>query len=157
MSILDLKVWLQTEGQTWILYEFYHKALASRDVVHARSAMPMHMKRTILTQEVLRVLRNCSRRLPWEEVCTHVENYCARMQFSGHSLEMRSQVVRSALHAYDTMVQRDESGEVPFHRPKTWKKEERVTRRRNRRRYWFRGRKKENKLCFSCQQPQEVN
>ena len=144
IPMLDLKAWLQEiEGRTWVMYEYYHKDLASRDVIHARSAMPLHMKRTILAQEVLRILRNCSRRLQWENVCKHVQYFCARMQYSGHSPEMRAQVVKSALHAYDRMVQRDENGEVPFHRPKEWKKEERMKSRRARRRDWFRGRKNE--------------
>ena len=145
IPMLDLKAWLQEiEGRTWVMYEYYHKNLASRDVVNARSAVPQHMKRTILTQEVLRIFRNCSWKLPWEDVCKHVQNFCARMQYSGHSQQMRAQVVQSALHAFDRMVQRDESGEVPFHRPKEWKKEERVRSRRARRRDWFRGRKNKN-------------
>ena len=69
--------------------------------------MPWKDKRTILTQEILRVLKNCSRRLPWEEVCTHVETYCSRMQFSGYDKRFRTQVVQSALSAYDKMLEKD--------------------------------------------------
>ena len=83
------------------MYEFYHKDVASRAVINARPAMPLKTMTTILTQEVLRVLMNCRRHLPWEEVSKHVEEYCARMQFSGHSMKMRGRVVRSALNAYD--------------------------------------------------------
>ena len=73
-----------------------------------------------MTQEILRVLRNCSRRLPWSEVCAHVETYLARMQYSGYHRRFRTEVVRSALNAYDKMVERDEEGVEPLYRPRGW-------------------------------------
>merc|ERR1711951_336870 len=83
IPILDLKVWLEKMKERFlVMHEFYHKEVASRAVINARSAMPQKTIRTVLTQEVLRILRNCSRHLPWEQVCKHVEEYCARMQFS---------------------------------------------------------------------------
>ena len=67
MPILDLKVWLASmfdevthESRVLVLHEYYHKDVASRAVINARSAVPWRDKRTILTQEILRVLRNCT-------------------------------------------------------------------------------------------------
>ena len=140
MPILDLKCWLGSkEGRPMLMHEFYHKDVASRGVINARSAMSQKTMRTILTQEVLRVLMNCSKHLPWEEVCKHVQEYCARMQFSGHSTRMRGQVVRSALNAYDKIREKDARGEVPMYRPREWNREEREENRRKKKRYWFRG------------------
>ena len=99
IPILDLKVWLARvfdivthDSLVLILHEFYHKDVATRAVIDARSAISCKAKRTILTQEVLRVLRNCSKHLQWKEVCAHVESYCARIQYSGYS---KSLVLRS--------------------------------------------------------------
>ena len=145
VPILDLKVWLEDhEGNKKIVHEFYHKDLASKAVVNSRSAMPKQTMRTILTQEVLRVLRNCSRYLPWNVVCTHVEEMSARMQFSGHDKKMRGQVIRSALNAYDKIKERHEKGEEPMYRPKGWKKAEREKKKREKKRTWFRGRDRKN-------------
>ena len=132
-----------------LMHEFYHKEVASRAVINARSAMPQKTMRTILTQEVLRVLMNCSRHLPWEEVSRHVEEYCARMQFSGHSLKMRGQVVRSALNAYDKIREKDERGETPMYRPREWNREEREENRRKKKRDWFRGKDGKKVWCSS--------
>ena len=85
-------------------------------VINARSAIPWRNKRTILTQEVLRILRNCSDQLPWSTICDHVSMFTARMQYSGYSEQFRAEVVRSALHAYDEMKDKDRKGEVPFYR-----------------------------------------
>ena len=146
MPILDLKVWLASifdetthESRVLVLHEYYHKDVASRAVISARSAVPWRDKRTILTQEVLRVLRNCSKYLPWSEVCAHVETYCARMQFSGYDKRFRTQVVRSALNAYDKMVEKDANGEEPMYRPRSWKRVERAKSRRAKMSEWFKG------------------
>ena len=67
LPILDLKVWVEsrekkTEGQVGkvsaITYEFHSKCMASKAVINARSALTWSTKRTVLTQEVLRVLMN---------------------------------------------------------------------------------------------------
>ena len=54
-------------------------------------AIPEKAKRTISlrAQEVVRILRNCSRMLPWKEVCGHVEEFCMIMQYSGYTEAFR--------------------------------------------------------------------
>ena len=144
IPILDLRVWLARvfdevtyESPVVLLHEYYHKEVASRAVISARSAVPWQAKRTILTQEILRVLRNCSRLLPWSEVCAHVETYLARMQYSGYSKRFRTEVVRSALHAFDRMLEKDKDGEVPLYRPRGWNEVERAKGRRAKKGDWF--------------------
>ena len=146
VPILDLKVWMEEvkEGEMKILHEFYHKDIASKAVINARSAMPKQTMRTVLTQEVLRVLRNCSRLLPWEIVCKHVERMSARMQFSGHDKKMRGEVIRSALNAYDIIKEKHEKGVEPMYRPKGWKKVEREKKKKEKKRTWFRGKDRKN-------------
>ena len=146
VPILDLRVWLAriydqvtNDAPCFLLHEYYHKEVASRAVISARSAVPWQAKRTILTQEILRVLRNCSRRLPWSEVCAHVETYLARMQYSGYHRRFRTEVVMSALNAYDKMVERDEEGVEPLYRPRGWNEVERAKRRRAKKGDWFKG------------------
>ena len=146
MPILDLGVWIQKmfdevthEVEVNVMHEYYYKEVATRAVVDARSAMPWSMKRTILTQEVVRVMRNCSRLLPWKDVCKHVEEFSMRMQFSGYDETFRAQVVRSALNAYNQMVAKDQQGEEPLYRPREWRKVERAKERRTKKGEWFRG------------------
>ena len=67
MPILDLKVWIEKhEAHAMIMHEFYSKEVSSKNVINAKSAIPWSTKRTVLTQEILRVLLNCSKRLPWD-------------------------------------------------------------------------------------------
>ena len=46
-----------------------------------------------------------------------------RLQFSGFRKEFRYDVFNSAKKAYGLMMQRDETGERPLHRPKEWERE----------------------------------
>ena len=78
--MLDLKMWVEEwNGIAHIIYEHYEKEIATKRVIHAQSAMPMHVKRTVLTQEMLRILLHCSRDLPWEIVQRHLSNFTMKM------------------------------------------------------------------------------
>ena len=72
-----------------ILYEYYRKDVASKAVINARSALLWSTKRTVLTQEVLRVWLNCSKLILWENVVQMVQEMVLRMQYSGYSKKFR--------------------------------------------------------------------
>ena len=42
------------------------------------------------------------------------------MQYSGYSKKCRTEVVKSALNAFNKMVEKDEAGEEPQNRPRVW-------------------------------------
>ena len=100
---------------------FYYKDVASKSVINARSALPWSCKQTILRQEVLRILLNCSRELPWEAIVAHVNHTMLRLQYSGYDWKFREEVVRSALAAYNRLVELDANGEKPLYRPREWR------------------------------------
>ena len=146
LPILDLKVWIETkeketekrgEKTSVIMYEFYSKSMASKAVINARSALNWSTKRTVLTQEVLRVLLNCSKMLPWERVVENVNEMVLRMQYSGYSKKFRYEVVDSALKAYREREKADREGERPLHRPKEWRKEEREQEKIGKKCSWY--------------------
>ena len=86
MPLLDLKIWVEKEeGRQKILFEFYWKPMATRSLILARSAMPSRIKRAALTQEALRILRNCSSDIPWKRKAEFLSDFCVRMKISGYS------------------------------------------------------------------------
>ncbi len=95
LPILDLKVWVNDENI--ILYEFYRKSMSSRLVMMQTSAMPKSMKRSVLTQEAIRILRNCSDQLPWSRVTTILSDFCLRMKISGYNERYRLNIIKSAI------------------------------------------------------------
>ena len=139
LPVLDLKMWILTlDGdKVRLLHEFYQKAVASRMVVHSRSSLPWSTKRTVLTQEVLRVLLRCSPELPRTTVKEHVETYMMRMQFAGYTPEFKGEVVQSAFNAHRKLCDMDRQVTQPLYRPKTWERVERQEERRRKKTNWF--------------------
>ena len=139
VPMLDLKMWRQTqERQTRILYEHYEKEMTTKSVIHRRSALPEQVKRTVLTQELLRILLHCSEHIPWKTTCKHVNNFMKKLQYSGYDQTFRHDITRSGLHAYKTIKERAEAGIRPINRPKEWKREERMKEKENKEQSWYR-------------------
>ena len=120
-----------------VMHEYYTKYVASKAVLNARSAVPYNMKRTVLTQEALRVLLNCSRELPWERVVFFLNDFMAREQFSGYGSAFRYQILNSAFVEYDRMSKCDADGSRPLFRPKGWNRDERVKEKRAKKFEWY--------------------
>ena len=121
-----------------VLHEFYAKEVLSKMMLSSRSALPVKVKRTVLTQEVLRVLLNCNPEIPWERTVGHVNNMMRRMQYSGYSKGFRYEIVQSALHAYRKIQELDQTGVKPMYRPKEWRQNERRKEKEEKRRSWYR-------------------
>ena len=64
--------------------------------IHARSAIPHKQQKNIFTKEVIRIMKNCSQALPWEEKAKHLEELSMRMQYSGHNKRIRKTVIKTA-------------------------------------------------------------
>ena len=143
LPLLDIKMWVENhktedKGPVGIvMYEFYAKEVSSKAVVHEKSAMPRSVKRTVLTQEVLRILLRCSPRLPWEVTTSHLNTFMMRMQYSGYDKNFRTQVLKSGLNAYENIKTKDQTGEQPMYRSKEWKRNERKKKKRQKKNDWF--------------------
>ena len=141
VPILDLKCWVEErceENATryTILHEHYIKDVSSKLVLHRDSAISIHSKRTILTQQCLRVLLNCSESLEETRRNEHLSFYMARLQSSGYDHAFRLDILKSALNAYEKKKEAEKEGEK-MHRERTWNRKERKKQKEQRKRNWF--------------------
>ena len=127
IPVLNLKVWTESNGgnRTTVIYEHYRKEVSTKSTVHYRSAMAMKQKRSILTQELLTIMINCSPLLNETKRKEHVNEYIKRLQFSGYNKEFRYDVYNAANKAYQKKVEESRAGIRPLHRPKSWRRDER--------------------------------
>ena len=138
VPMLDVRMWIdETEGRRRILYEHYEKEMATKMVIHAQSAIPMKTKRSVLTQEVLRIILHCSPTLPRQTVCKHINSLMTKIQFSGYDQRFRYEVLKSAKDAYQTMKDNAASNVRPIHRPKKWRKPERMKEKEKKKQNWY--------------------
>ena len=138
VPILDVQVWID-EHNNKIMHEYYTKEVASKEVVNMRSAMPLKNKRTIMTQEILRIIMRCSPTMPWPQIAKHISEYMLRMQNSGYPMKIREQVLDSALEAYRRIENDVKVGKRPRYRGREWCKEAREIDRREKQTTWFKG------------------
>ena len=95
VPILDLKCWIEKserDGKTYVMHEHYMKKMPSRLVIHRQSAISLKSKRTIITQQCLRVMLNCSELLDDEVRNRHGTYFMVQMQASGDDKQFRLEV-----------------------------------------------------------------
>ena len=135
LPILDLKVWVE---ENTILYEFYRKDMANRILMMSRSAMPSKIKRNVLIQEAIRILRNCSSRLKWDKIAEILTDFCVRMKLSGYNERYRLNIIQSAPRKWEEQKKQDKIGIRPLYRKKQWNRETRKQEKEMKKKQWFR-------------------
>ena len=108
LPMLDLKIWSgqTSSNENKIMYEHYMKDVSSRHVIHYRSAHPEDMKISVLVNEALRILRNCSKHLPKQNRTRHLQYLVNRMQYSGYPQIYRYEVISRALKIHNAVSRR---------------------------------------------------
>ena len=137
IPILDIQASINKDKQNKIEFEFYEKPTKNQRVIMSDSAIPSQQKRTILTQECLRRLRNTQVGLDKKVQVKHLNKFMVNMKNSGFNAKYRKEILDSAYKAFDEMVKADESGLKPLYRDKTWNKEKRKLEKQEKRLNWY--------------------
>ena len=99
LPMLDLKMWIEKDrnGIWRIMHSHYMKEVSSKYLIYQRSCHPSNMKLSVLVNEGLRICRNISIHLPWDESRQHLQEFVRRMHFSGFDEHMRAKVLSKVL------------------------------------------------------------
>ena len=91
LPILDLRVCINEvhPGVYKIVTTHYIKDVSTRAVINSKSSHPIQMKKNVMINEIMRILRNCNRFCPWEETANHISYFMKRLQFSGYDQDFR--------------------------------------------------------------------
>ena len=136
LPILDLKVWIgeTLPGVFKIITSHYMKDVSTRAVINNRSSHPMSMKKQVMVNEVLRILRNCNEFCSEEEVASHVSYFMKRLQFSGYEHQFRYEVVKRALAKHEEKTARND--------------EEQETQQKKKKNNWFKKKEDVDAVMF---------
>ena len=115
LPVLDLQVQVCNDR---IVTKFYKKPMATDKVIHRRSAISDRAKRSILVQEGVRRLYNCSPNLPWSVKSEIMQDFAVSMMKSGHSESFRSYVIEAVVSKYDRDLRAYCEGIKPLYRAK---------------------------------------
>ena len=142
IAVLDLKVNINESMNNRIDYEFYEKPTKNPKILQADSAINAASKRTILTQECLRRIRNTKVELGNDIRNKHLNEFMVKMKNSGQKKLYRRQILQSSLHAFEKMLEEDKNGTKPLFRDGKWNKENRMKSKENKKNNWYKNQTK---------------
>ena len=144
IPILDIQASINVNEQNRIDFEYYEKPTKNKFVILQSSALSSKQKRTILTQECLRIYRNTKIELGKGVQIKHLNNFMVKVKNSGYGVKFRKEILNSASQAFEKMIQDDKNGIKPLFRVKNWKIEERKVGKESKRMIWYKGFKTNN-------------
>ena len=68
---------------------------------------------------------------------TTKNNYMRKLQFSGYDKTFRYTVAKSAINAYEAIRDQEAQGTRPMHRPKDWRRVERMLEKEEKKKTWY--------------------
>merc|ERR1712237_244060 len=93
-----------------VMHSYYEKPVTSKLVMMSKTAHPQKQKMTTLSQEVVRRMRNTSRKVVTSERIEKLQKYHKKMKDSGYNEEMRKEVVKAGITGYYNMVEKEITG-----------------------------------------------
>ena len=143
VPILDVQASISEEKQNKIEFEYYEKPTRNKKVILSDSALTAKQKRTILTQECLRRLRNTQKDLGGDIQKKNLNNFMVKMKNSGYGAKYRKEILDSSYKAFNEMIKADQLGEKPLYRSKYYKKDIREDEKIKKRKNWYKNGQKE--------------
>ena len=125
-----------------IFFEFYTKPMKPQRTILASSANPEQQKRTTLTQECIRRLRNTRKQLSCVRKQEILSDYMQVLKNSGYQNTFRKEILKAGLHGYNKILEADELGKKPLYRAKNWRKSSRWLDSKKKSRNWLGGKYK---------------
>ena len=145
IPVLDVQANINKQKQNRLDFEFFEKPSKHKLVILSNSAISSSQKRTILTQECLRRMRNTKIELGNDVQIRYLNEFMVKMKNSGYDAIYRKQILDSAFNAYEKMVEADKSGAKPMYRDRDWnllaRKEEKKIKKLN----WYKNGEKDEK------------
>ena len=116
LPVLDLKMWVeQIEGEGGESYpelrhEYYEKGMVAPRVIDQKSALSERIKRTTLTQEVIRIRKNTSSSIRDGKKGEQMTRLSWKMWRSGYNEKSRREIIIAGLKGFQRLVDLEEKG-----------------------------------------------
>ena len=140
LPTLDMK--LRVSGSNLVLHGFYEKPTNSNVTVQRRTAMGEDAKIQILSNDLVRRLRNSSEELGKGAKVEIVDNYAQKLVNSGFRGEQLRRIVTNGIKGYESKLRRCREQGWRLHRSSTDSQGERIRRKLLGKSNWFRKRRK---------------
>ena len=120
-----------------VFFVHYDKPMKPKRTMMESSANSWQQKRTTLTQELMRRLRNTKKELSCQKKQQITSDFMQIMKNSGYSGKFRREILMSALNGYNKILEAEKSGEKPMYRMKDWRSSARWLENKRKARHWL--------------------
>ena len=129
-----------------MLHEHIEKEMKANLVLEQRSALNENTKVSNLSQEVVRILLNCSEELDNARRLEHLEKFTTKMSTSGYKLEYIRKMMVNGIKCYERKLLVSKMPETdrrfcPLHLPKAFRAGARRDKKMLAKTNWFKGKK----------------
>ena len=97
-------------------YRFYRKPMATDLVTDYHSAHSLNSKIATLTQDVYRIMSNCSPETTLEEKSAHLEEFTRRLRLSHYPPSISAKIISNGIVTYKRALEREARKERNLHR-----------------------------------------
>ena len=112
-------------------------------VVMKDSAMGQSQKISILSNDLLRRLSNCSETVEMSEKVQIIDDYTETLSVSGYSKREIKEIIESGLTGFVRKVERLRKAGIPFHRPASMTLQGRIRKKLLEKTNWYKSKPKE--------------
>ena len=132
-----------------MLYEHFEKPMKSNLVIEKASALSENIKVSSLSQEVVRVLKNCSEGLENELRIQHLDKLSVKMKTSGYNTQYIRKVMMNGVKRYESILRQSQLEKShkkyrPLHLNKKFNASGRLEKKLLAKSDWFKLRKSES-------------
>ena len=149
LPTLDFTLWIeQGEGEgARMLYSFYEKELGSKYCIMEQGAMSEQMKRSTLSQEVIRRMVNTSEMVEQAERNKILEIFAEKMSRSGYSRRTVQDIMVAGLKGYETKLRKAKSEHRGIHRSSRDTQNKRIKNKLLGKTTWYKNKKNKGEGC----------
>merc|ERR1712215_569228 len=123
---------------TPIQYRLYRKPMATDLVTWDHSAHSLNSKIATLTQDVYRIMSNCSHETTVDERSAHLEEFTRRLRLSHYPPSIMAKIISNGVVTYKRALEREKRKERNLHRLGEEELVERKLRKISLKENWFR-------------------
>ena len=148
LPTLDCELWMEpAQGQKRqkLNFSFFQKSMKTPFVVMKDSAMGQSQKISILSNDLLRRLSNCSETVEMSEKVQIIDDYTETLSVSGYEENEIKEIIESGLTGFVRKVERLRKAGVPFHRPATMTLQGRIKKKLLEKTNWYKQKPKEKR------------
>ena len=145
LPTLDCELWMepiQDQKRQKVNFSFFQKSMKTPFVVMKESAMSQSQKISILSNDLIRRLSNCSETVEMSEKVKIIDDYTETLNVSGYSEREIKEIIESGLTGFVRKVEKFRKAGIPFHRPAAMTLQGRIKKKLLEKTNWYKQRPK---------------